>query len=228
MNEGDAVSLSADLYRFWAVDYEAAELTIVFQSGEKVAEPLSGTGPLIDFPIAKSIFDWEKWWITTITRRGDLVIFMGYNPTNEFLHPHRPAVYLDQNKWSLISAALVTPERVKDTVELEAAKEVIRFVNDDGIVLPLSSAHLLETSALHTDRRYEVGIAIASLAAGWQMRHPMNVLQHEAALSLGQHLGVPPAALPMPRPVITTEPHAWERAPNAGLGETLTDRRPCS
>jgi hypothetical protein len=220
MNESDTGSLSADVYQFWAVDYEAGQLTIVFQSGKRVVEPLAGDRQSIDFPIAKSIFDWEKWWITTITRRGDLVIFMGYNPTNEPMRPHRPAVYLDQNKWSLIAASLVTPERVKDTAELEAAKEVLRFANDDGIVLPLSSAHLLETSALHTERRYEVGIAIASLSAGWQMRHPMNVLQHEAALSLGQLLAAPAAALPMPRPVITTEPHAWEQAPNPGLGET--------
>lgn len=220
MSEGEPVTLSADVYQFWAIDYANNQISIVFQNGKKVSEPLDGGAPMANSLISQSIFDWEKWWITTITQRGHLVISMGYNPASEPMRPLRPTVYLDQNRWSLIATALIAPERVKNSAELEAAQEILRFAQDDGIVLPLSSAHLLETSALHTERRYEIGIAIASLAAGWQVRHPMNVLQHEAAVSLGQHLDAAAELLPTPRPVITTEPHAWKQATSeAGLGE---------
>ena len=157
--------------------------------------------------IRTSIFDWEKWWISSITERGHCVVTSGFNAEKPNVGPHRPTVYLDQNKWSLVAAALLSPETVKPESELEAAIELVRLATDDGVILPLSSAHLTETSALHTDLRYEVGVALAGLSSGWQMRHPLDVLEQEAMDGLRSTvLGTEPAPF---RPIVTTEPGAW-------------------
>ena len=58
------------------------------------------------------------------------------------------------------------PDRVNNPTERRAAQDLIRLATDGGIVLPLSMGHMLETAGLHTDRRYEVGVAMAQLAGG--------------------------------------------------------------
>ncbi len=187
MTDEATLVLSAEEYQFWTIDHVRQQITIVRQDGQTLTEPLE-PGTRSEFSqIATSVFDWEKWWISTITRRGDWIIWMGFNAASPDPGPHRPTIYLDQNMWGLVATALTSPERVTKPEELEAALEIARLATDDGVILPLSSAHLVETSALHTERRYEVGMAIARLAGGWQMRHPMNVLQHEAAAVLAAH-----------------------------------------
>jgi hypothetical protein len=147
---------------------------------------------------------------------------MGFNPDTGAPRPQRPTVYLDQNKWSSVAAAPIAPDRVKDPGELAAALRLAELASDDGIVLPLSSAHLLETSAMYGDKRYEIGLTIASLSNGWQMRHPIAVLQHEAADALGEQLDLTPNSSHTTRPVITTEPTAWQATDSFGLGPPPT------
>jgi hypothetical protein len=113
---------------------------------------------------------------------------------------------------------VLVPERVRTDEELCAAFEIIRFAGDDGTILPLSSAHLLETSGLHGDRRYEVGVTIASFSSGWQMRHPWNVFEQEAIEALASRMGHT-TTIETDRPVVTTEPNAWmQRTSSMGLG----------
>lgn len=218
MPSRDVLELSAEKYQFWIIDHVEKTVSVVPQQGEKVTLPIAD---LPDIPgIAVSIYDWEKSWISTVTVRGHIVFTMGFNPESKAQGPHRPTIYLDQNKWSLLATSLLSPDRVKNKRELEAALEVHRYASDDGAILPLSSGHLLETSSLHTERRYEVGVTIASLSSGWQMRHPMNIWQQEASALLAQHLGIDdvPGA---DRPVITTEPRAWlYDTEGHGLGRT--------
>lgn len=216
MPASDPFVLSAEKYKFWVIDHTRRQVTIVPQNGDAVTSPLEGD--LSVSGIKLSVFDWEKWWITTVTERGHLVITAGFNPEGPDRGPHRPTIYLDQNKWSLLGAALLAPERVRDKQELLAARELIRLAKDDGVILPLSSAHLLETSALHTDLRYEVGVAIASLSGGWQMRHPLNIFQQEAIDALGRRLSMETASR-SDKAMITTEPNAWQqRSAVLGLG----------
>jgi hypothetical protein len=211
--------LSSEQFQFWAIDHVARTITVVPQEGETVTVPLE-TERLDNLPdIAHSIFDWEKVWINTITKREDLVVWMGFNPESDDQGPRRPTVYLDQNKWRIVADAIRNPEHIKDAKEREAARELLRYGQDDGVVLPLSGGHLLETSALHSERRYVIGVTIAAVVAGWQMRHPMDVWRQEAVASLGRRLDDVPPHECNERPVVTTEPYAWmENQSGFGLG----------
>ncbi|QMW65331.1 hypothetical protein H4N58_14115 [Mumia sp. ZJ1417] len=210
--------VSAEKYQFWAIDHVNRQITIVPREGETLTEPIDDES-IADLPdIAHSIFDWDKWWITTFTRRGHTIFSMGFNPESTIQGPHRPTIYLDQNKWSELATAVLVPERIRTDKQLSAALEIIRFAGDDGTILPLSSAHLLETSWLHGDRRYEVGVTIASFSGGWQMRHPWNVFEQEAIEALASRLNHA-MTIETGQPVITTEPNAWtQRTSSLGLG----------
>lgn len=216
--ESDAFVISAEKYKFWAIDHDKRQVTIVPQEGESLTWPLGDEGVAGLPDISHSIFDWEKFWITTVTRRRHTIHTMGYNAASQSeVRPHRPTIYLDQNKWSELARTVLVPERVRTNEEMHAAQEIVRFASDDGAILPLSSAHLLETSGLSGDRRYEVGVTIASLSAGWQMRHPWKVFEQEAIEALARRL--PDTVIDTGRPVVTTEPSAWmQDTGTIGLG----------
>ena len=59
---------SADVFKFWAIDRVAKQVRFVFQDGRTSEEPIADGDPILDSEIAVSIFDWEKWWVTSITR----------------------------------------------------------------------------------------------------------------------------------------------------------------
>ena len=186
--------VSADRYKYWVVDYARRELLIVEQDGTRHSEPLDVEDLPAQSPLAMSVFDWEMWWIWLHTTQKHTVIWAGFNPDSGGPPPHRPTIYLDQNKWSLLALARTAPERFESQAELLAAYQLVEWARDDGVILPVSSAHLLETSALYGQKRYDVGITIADLCGGWQMRHPLDVLEHEAALALEQHQSLEPVA----------------------------------
>lgn len=215
----NVVVISYEKYQFWVVDYARREVVIVERDGTKHTAPLDESDIPKDSTIAASIFDWEKWWVTIVTSQNHGVDWAGFNPETGEPRPRRPVVYLDQNKWSQLALARVAPERFTSPDELLAAYQLIDWARDDGIVLPLSSAHLLETSALFGEKRYDLGVTIADLSNGWQMRHPIDVIEHEATLALGDQLDLAPITIAPERPIITTEPGSWQRTTeNFGLG----------
>jgi hypothetical protein len=65
---------------------------------------------------------------------------------------------------------------------------------------------MLETAGLFGVRRYEVGLTMARLAGGWQIRHPLDIWKHEAEMTIRGHLRRLEGA-PVVHPV-TTEPGA--------------------
>jgi hypothetical protein len=198
--------ISADRYKYWQVDFQNGTMKIVGQDGQILEEELEPRFRARDSQIATSIFDWEKWWILSTTTRGDLIITEGFNPNSPPPFNGRPAVYLDQNRWRTVADVLHDPDRVANPSERRAAQDLIRLATDGGIVLPLSMGHMLETAGLHSERRYEVGVAMARLAAGWQIRNPLDLWKHEVELTIRGHLGLTEGA-PVLHPIVT-EPGA--------------------
>lgn len=198
--------ISADRYKYWQIDFQTGTIKIVGQDGQILEEELEPRFRSRDSQVAVSIFDWDKWWILSTTTRGDLVITEGFNPNSPPPFNGRPAVYLDQNHWRTVSDVLHDPNRVENLSERRAAQDLIGLATDGGIVLPLSMGHMLETAGLHSERRYEVGVAMAHLAAGWQIRNPLDLWKHEVELTIGRHLGLAEGATVL-HP-ITTEPGA--------------------
>lgn len=198
--------ISADRYKYWQVNFQNGTMTIVGQDGQILEEELEPRFRARDSQIATSIFDWEKWWILSTTTRGDLIITEGFNPNSPPPFNGRPSVYLDQNRWRTVADVLHDPDRVDNPSERRAAQDLIRLATDGGIVLPLSMGHMLETAGLHSERRYEVGVAMARLAAGWQIRNPLDLWKHEVELTIRGHLGLTEGA-PILHPIVT-EPGA--------------------
>lgn len=102
-----------------------------------------------------------------------LILTEGFNPASPPALNRRSSVYLDQNRCRTVADALHEPARVTDVNERRAAQDLIRSANDGRIVVPLSTGHLLETAGLYGDRRYEIGVAMAHLSGGWQLRNPV-------------------------------------------------------
>jgi hypothetical protein len=101
----------------------------------------------------------------------------------------------------------VDPDRVRNRAEIGPAQDLIHLAKDGGVILPLSSAHVRETAPLDGDRRYAVGIAMAGLSSGWQMRHPNHVWRSEITRMLATELEIE-APSDVDLPVFTLEPHA--------------------
>jgi hypothetical protein len=200
-----SIPFSADRFQYWVIDFERNEFEVVMTDGQRHTEALPPT-TLRDNQVARSVFDWESWWVWSTTVRGDMFPSEAYSPVNT--DKGRPAIYLDQNHWSTLAWARVEPSKVKNQDELAAAQRIIALALDAGIVLPLSSAHLTETSPMHGDRRYHLGLAMAQLSAGWQLRSPLTVWINELAAMLAayEHVPVPPSTQ---LPVVTLEPQAW-------------------
>jgi hypothetical protein len=198
--------ISADRYKYWHVDYQNGTIRIVCQDGQVFDDELEVKYRPINSEVATSTFDWEKWWIFSTTTKNDIILTEGFNPASPPPFHGRPSVYLDQNRWRTVADVLHEPARVKDPKERRAAQDLIRLATDGGIVLPLSTGHLLETAGLHGDRRYEIGLAMAQLAGGWQIRNPLDLWKHEVDRSIRQRLGLMEDA-PVLHPIVT-EPGA--------------------
>lgn len=199
--------VSSDVFSYWVFDHERREVRMHFKDGRVVSGPFEDNEVLVNSEMALSVFDWDKWWVENVTKRGHLVVAEAYSPHSADPLHGRPSVYLDQNHWSTVAQALTNPDRVAPDL-VESALELAHLASDGGIVVPLSSAHLRETGRLDGDRRYEVGIAMASLSGGWQLRHPSRVWRNELAAGIAVELGLEVPAH-VSRPVITLEPHAF-------------------
>ncbi|MBM9468407.1 hypothetical protein [Nakamurella leprariae] len=213
--------ISADRFRYWQIDHGSGNFRIVCQDGRVLDGRLEPEHQRHDSMVATSTFDWEKWWILSTTVKNDLIITEGYNPATDPSLNGRPSVYLDQNQWRTVADAMHDPSRVRNPDERRAARDLIRLANDGGIVLPLSTGHLVETAGLNGDRRYEIGVAMAHLASGWQIRNPLDLWQHECEVSIRKHLGLTQNA-PILHPIVTEPGALFGRETSLGI----TDQTP--
>lgn len=218
----ESLVLSADQYKTWHIDYQSGNVRIVYQDGRVFEDTLESKYQRHSSLVATSTFLWEKWWIVSTTTKGDRIITEGFNPASPPPLNGRPSVYLDQNHWRTIADAVHDPARVKDSDELRAAQDLIRLANDGGIVLPLSTGHLLETAGLDGDRRYEIGITMAHLAGGWQIRNPLDLWRHECELTIRKHLELT-ANAPVLHPIVTEPGALFGRATSLGITDQTPD-----
>ena len=209
--------ISSDIYKYWRIDYQSNTMKTVFQDGRVLEGDLDASYSSVEHYLASSVFDWEHWWIFSTTTRGHTIITEGFNPNSAPPFNGRPSIYLDQNHWRTLADALRHPERVVDPREFAAAQDLIRLAADGGVVLPLSMGHMLETSGLHGEPRYEVGVTMASLARGWQIRNPLDLWKWEAEATIYQHLNLPTPVVPH---AISTEPGSlYESGTNLGIND---------
>lgn len=135
----ESLVLSADLYKYWHVDYQNGTIRIVCQDGQVLDDKLEDRYRPTNSQVTTSTFDWDNWWIWSTTIRNDLILTEGFNPASPPPLDGRPAVYLDQNRWRTIADVLHEPARVKDLKERSAAQDLKR---------PRFSAALIRVAAL--------------------------------------------------------------------------------
>jgi len=188
------LTLSVEDYSMWVLDWRSNQIRIVMQSGEEHVAPMDADARRPSKEIARTFFDWDRWWLTTETEKGHLVFSEVWSPVGDPVKG-RPSVYLDQCHWSTIAKTVVRPEAVPEA-DRTAARRIMKLGSDGGIRLPLSSATMQETAGLFGGRRYEVGIAIASLSGGWQLRDPLELRRQEFVAWFAAHfsLSTPVAA----------------------------------
>lgn len=217
----EQLSLSAALYDYWHVDFQNETIRIVCKDGQDIERKLEPKFRNHDSQIASSTFVWDKWWVMSATLKSHVIITEGFNPTSPPPLKGRKSIYLDQNHWRTVSDAMHDPGRISDAAERRAAEEIIQLCYDGQIVLPLSMGHMVETGGLYGDRRYEMGLTMASLAGGWQIRYPLDIWKHEAEMAIRSHLGLGSDA-PVLHPIVT-EPGALFGSDAAPSMNELTD-----
>ncbi|NRI69912.1 hypothetical protein FEZ60_30865 [Rhodococcus sp. MS16] len=211
-----AFELSYETYQYWKIDRERRRRGVVLRSGEEQWSDIPADDGILDSQMAMTVFDWEKWWTWNLTLRGDWLAAEVYSPIPDDPKKGRTTVYLDQNHWSTLALVRVDPDSVTKRSEIGPAEELIELAADGGVILPLSAGHLVETGRLYDDKRYNLGLVMADLANGWQMRHPLALRKFEFAQALGRELGrqVPSLAN---RQAITLEPNALlDNEPDSG------------
>ncbi len=102
---------------------------------------------------------------------------------------HRPVVYLDQCHWSTVSNSIFDRARVNGR-DYDAAVQLVELAESGRIIIPVSSAHALETSALFDAKRQNLAATILKLSRGWQMRSPVTVRMNEMATVLSRRYGI--------------------------------------
>jgi hypothetical protein len=118
----------------------------------------------------------------------------------------RPIVYLDQNHWVDLAKCMYSPGLLNPQVRA-ACEAVTELARDGRIVLPLSGAHLVETSRRRGRSRRDLAMTMLQLSRGWQMRTPLDVRQSELRAELSCHGASPRCPLGAPA-VFTLEPGA--------------------
>lgn len=175
----EASELLADIESM-VMDRATSSAWIVMTDGTAVR------GPLEPSPFSPSSTIIRTRYVPSVNRlfmetnRGDTI--ETELPTLKSPAPRggRPVVYLDQRDWSLLAKVLYEPERVRTDRERDAAAHLIALARARKIILPMSFAHLGETSKWSvTDRRYHLALTLTQLSRGWQMRYPIDVWQHE-------------------------------------------------
>lgn len=218
---GKIMDSSAENINYWLVDYKNQLFTIVFSDGKEIRNKLPISNGFEESQLSQQVLDCENWWIYSETLRGHWIMSEGYNPNSQPPLNGRAVVYLDQNHWRILSDALFEPSAIADSKLLRAAEELIALVFECKVVLPLSMGHLLEISALHGEVRYRVGLAMASLARGWQIRHPIDLWKSEARSSIRAHLKI---GGDESLHEVVTEPGAlFESANNLGVTADMSD-----
>lgn len=113
---------------------------------------------------------------------AEVELALGGRPVDE-VRADRPIIYLDQNKWSQLSAWEHGRYELPP-VQAEAAEEIVRRVSAGQLLLPASAGHFVETTPLHGQRRQTLGATVLSHSRGWQMRNPIFVRREEIRRAL--------------------------------------------
>jgi hypothetical protein len=160
------------------IDYENQFHEVELADGRRAREPLSAR--IADRPIElrRETFDFSTGLLGITLPAGDeveLEIGTGYSLADQ---GGRPIIYLDQNHWVTLTRARWAPEQIDSREELDAALRLMVMARDRAVILPLSSAHLVEAPR-RGHRRRQLITTMLELSHGWQMVNPVKIRRQE-------------------------------------------------
>ncbi|MFI1536522.1 hypothetical protein [Streptomyces anandii] len=158
------------------------EVRIKFRDGRVVESRLGGGDP--DSALREVSYDFSSGVIRLESVRGDRFEVAPEEAASKSIRP--PVVYLDQCHWSTLSNSIFDRARIRNEKDLEAAERLIEWAEAGRVIIPVSSAHALETSALFDERRQNLASTILRISRGWQMRSPIAVRTHEMSEALSK------------------------------------------
>jgi len=124
----------------------------------------------------------------------------------EELRAGRPVVYLDQNQWSKLSAWRQEHRRLPSD-EAAGAESLVRLVEREELLLPVSAAHIVETVPSFGKQRVGLASTVLAFSRGRQMRNPLHVRLDELVRALsGMSPGVAGRLRPKCRCVLLDAP----------------------
>ncbi|MDQ0811186.1 hypothetical protein QFZ63_002900 [Streptomyces sp. B3I7] len=183
MTEGNPdLSEISQVFEEMAENPVTGEVRIKFRDGRVVESNLGGGDP--DSLLREVSYDFSSGVIRLESIRGDR---FEVDPEGAASKPVRPpVVYLDQCHWSTLSNSVFDRTRVRNEKDFEAAERLIEWAEAGRVIIPVSSAHALETSALFNERRQNLASIILKISRGWQMRSPIAVRIHEMSEALSK------------------------------------------
>ncbi|MEV5311054.1 hypothetical protein [Streptomyces sp. NPDC052610] len=120
----------------------------------------------------------------------------------------RLVIYLDQNKWRLVSDAM-SGQQSGTSDDRAAALQLVQWSAERKIILPASSGHYYETTKWsNAEGRYRLGLSILKFSRGWQLRDPLQVWRDELRLMFRAEIGQSEIVAP----VVTLEPNTLHSA----------------
>ncbi|MBM9465400.1 hypothetical protein JL108_18270 [Aeromicrobium sp. YIM 150415] len=95
-----------------------------------------------------------------------------------------PVVYLDQNHWIDFARWQKNPSLV-DRLKVPFFETLAKAANEERVILPLSSAHLVETKKRGGTSRLELAATMLRYSRGWQFRTVLGLRRAELRAMFG-------------------------------------------
>ena len=174
----------------WSIDYESGELELAMSDGR--VERGSTRSGVADFKRIRLCA--KDLTLEMVTPTGEVLVVEVFAKDDQVeRRSGRPIIYLDQNKWIQLAQSIHRPERVPKR-ELGPARRLINLARAREIILPISSAHWVETSPTYGDRRTRLASLMVGLSRGWIMRDPLRVRASELPAMFSSVRGAKPGS----------------------------------
>jgi len=191
-----------------ALDYESGNASIVTTDGRIITDRISV--PAERGLVTRSTFNPAESLMEIVAGGETITMTLGTALENVSV----PVVYLDQNHWIDFARWRKNPGTVDDS-KTAFFETLARAATEERVVVPLSSAHLSETSKRGGTSRLELAATMLHYSRGWQLRTVLGLRRAELRALFG--------SCPLTRQdAITLAPDAiLDMKPNQTLGQEL-------
>lgn len=183
-----AVSSERERVIATVLDFETRRARIVRSDLKELNLPLDVPGLPSSNRISRVTYSPAINGLHCVTTFGDEILAELPSLDSSVPRGDRVVVYVDQKDWRTLRNVRYEPQRIESHAEREAAEALTGLVQSGRVILPLSSAHLMETTKWTTETlRYQVALTMLQLSRGWQMRHPLAIREGEVRAALTHH-----------------------------------------